>query len=471
MTAITPAQIQAAQDGDTTAKGLVYEAVRPLLRSIAGEFASNPVEAEELEQEAALSLFVHLDGYKVGSRASLTTYLHPRVRQDVRNSSFSSRATGALDGDSYAEFARAAGKVHQEIREERNAGGDIVRDGAVYDRIKNRLMTLPGNHAWSEERFLAAHELIHQGAQSMEDENEDGDEFGASVVDTAGLGNPEAVVDDSASQAKALRAEKRSLVRELLATLPERQAAVLVFSFGIGQAPGVFVAGLLEESLPEGARQIAGAKAPGHMSLTPGQVTDQDIAELLGTTRANVRQMRKRALAALAAQVAGMEYPASAGQARVSRDEQALLDAIAANDEGTYTRFMDGKGGVDVEFHVINDEGDRVGVYLALSRAVEIGALEGQAVERVVPEAPEAYRYGRLFGRAATQHVPADRLYVAGHDIVQGVDQGAGVVELVVRAVEPVNPEAGVDYTAPLWAVAPLERIDFLGRRAQADRI
>lgn len=462
MSTLSAATIASAQSGDSAAQTEVFANARPMLRAIASEFASNPRELEELEAEASLSLLEHLAGYKVGARASLTTYLNPRVRQDVRNAHFATRSGGTMDGDTYAEYTRVAGRVHADIRAERNQGGEEVRDGEVHARMREALTNLPGGHAWSEERFLAAHDLVHMGAQSMEAEDEDGAEFGTSLADPHGHGDPTSVIpDDYKSRAKAVSRAKRQLVAELMEQLDNRQAAVIAASFGLGTARGHYVHGVLE-----GSAASIDPITVERMGLTATCVTDQDLADALETTRANVRQIRKRALARLAThvQLTGATYP-TIGET-VTVEEQAVLFAVAENDEGTYVRVHTEPKGTDAEFHVINGEADRLVIAMSLGRAVELGVLEGETQEREIPKAPEAYTYMRLFGDG---QVPADRtndIHDSGHAIVHGVDQGPRSFAVTTRTGIPVMPESGVDYTAPVWEFPALSALHVLGRRS-----
>lgn len=461
MSKIAADLIQAAQSGDSESKNRIYLEVRPLLRSIANGFAGSSQELEELEQEAALSMLKHLGGYKVGSRASLTTYLHDRVRQDVRNAHFATRANGSLDGDSYAEYTRVAGRVHAEIREERNEGGDVVRDGEVHERMKAALKNLPGKHAWSEDRFLATHDVIHLGTQSMEDSDDNGEEFGGSLVDPYGHGDPESgILTDDQVRAQGVRQSKVALVEEMLETLTDRQAAVVALSYGIGQTPGQYVHGITEgraagsESTPE-----------ERFGFSMNKTTDDDLAELLGISRASVRARRKEALDKLRKLFGDRDYPTrTAG--RLTPAEESVKVAV---DTGDYVRAKFFKGTddtTDVLLQAFNSEGDIAEVYLPVYRAVELGLVEGETVELSVPEAPESYDFMRLFGHA---QVPAEsNVYDAGHAIVSGIDHGPGSFAVTTTKGAPVGPVAGVDYVAPLWEVPAVSRLHYLGRRAQS---
>lgn len=450
--------ISAAQDGKEWAQEAVYASVRPMLRSIAGEFAgTNVQEREELEAEAALHLFAHLAGYKVGSRAKLTTYLLPRIRQDVRSAHFGSRYSGAIDGEAASRYARAAGEVHQEARQERNEGGGVVPDGEIHDRIKGRLMNLDHGLAWREEKFLAVHDLAFAGPQSLNVETgEDGEELGVFLAEEMGLGT----VTEERNREAGRR--KKAMVRELLdgGHLSDDQRTILMWSFGMGM-DGEYVSGLLETS----GRRMKG------QHLSSDARTDLELAELLGkdvsspkaekTACASVRQSRKRALAKLAKVAADWEYPGRDLTAPTQKGA-ALLDAVRRNDEGVYVRELPGKGRPLVRVRYLNDEGDMVEILASRSRLVTLGVLEGERVERQEIEANHGYH--KVYGYGACPvGIP---VFDNGATDMTGVPMGVGVLELVERQGEKALPVAGRDYSAPLWDVRPEAALEHLRSRA-----
>lgn len=459
---ISAETIAAAQGGDQEALARIFAAVRPMVRSIAGEFAGPDYLArEELEAEANLSVMSNLAGYKVGSRASLTTYLHPRVVQDVRNAHFGARYSGAIDGEAASRYARAAGQVHAEIREERNAGGAEVRDGEVHGRIKTKLMNLDNGLAWSAEKFLAVHDLAFGGPESLDAETENGETLG-SVLE--GLMVQEEEEEDVRARSRSVRRAKEALVAELVAELNHNQAAVIALSFGIGMHRDMFVAGVVDGKAPR-----LDARLAEEFGLTGDVMTDQDVADLLGLTRANVRKIRERALVRLRALVEGCEYPTS--RSVLTFEEREVKHAVATADEGTYVRVWDGYVGKgrrlvrDAEFSIINEEGDRVIIAMGLGRAIELGLIEGERVEHEIPDTPESYDFLRLFGTGVVPFARRGDVYDSGAHIVDGVDSGAGSLEVAVSQGQPVLPAEDGDYTLPLWNVVPSARLHALGRR------
>lgn len=468
---ISDSAISAAQAGDESAMAAILSDLRPYLVSLAREFAQTDAALlEELEAEASLSALTHIAGYRVGARASLVTYLRDRVRQDVRNAHFAFRSGGTMDGDTYAEYNRVAGRVHGEIRDERTYGSEEVRDGEAHARMKDALMNLGGAHAWTEERFLAAHGVAHMGPQSMEEECDDGSEFGATLVDPYAMGDPDLLVETEAQELeRARRSAKKALVEELLSKLTDRQRAVIEMSFGIGMAPGEHVSDALEDAMSGTNQGSKSTSTRAKRQEQTGILTDATIATVLGIARGAVRPRRKEALDKMRALVVGVAYP-SVSFATTPKGVR-LLAAVAANDEGVYVRSFPGKGRTDVQVKYMNDEGEMVVVYGSQARMAELGVLEGDRQVREIPSGPaEGYTFGRLYGRVHAETVT--NVYVANHTIVDAVSQPRGTAKaeegaVTVLRADPVLPAVGADYAAPLWEVPALERTDFLGRRAQ----
>ncbi|MFJ9408602.1 hypothetical protein [Streptomyces sp. NPDC101393] len=460
---LTSDVVSAAQTGDQDALARVFDAVKPMVRSIAGEFAGSDYSArEELEAEANLSVMANLAGYTVGSRASLTTYLHPRVVQDVRNAHFGARYSGAIDGEAASRYARAAGQVHAEIREERNAGRDEVRDGEVHDRIKTKLMNLDHGLAWSAEKFLAVHDLAFGGTESLDAEDENGEARGSALADLMSVSEESA---DVREVVRSVRKAKTAMVEELMAALNDNQSAVIALSFGIGMHRDQFVAGVVT-----GSYEKMDTRLSEELGLTADVMTDLDVAELLGTSRANVRKLRERALSKMRGLVGDRSYPTS--QTVLTFEEREVQHAIATNDEGTYVQVWEGRVGKsmtkivrDAEFHLFNEEGDRVVIAMGLERAIGLGLLEGENSAQTF-ETPESYDFLRLYGNGI---VPLERrgdVYDECNQSVVGADRGAGDREVTVRQGDPILPIEGTDYGQPAWDVPALRRTDFLARRS-----
>ncbi|MGP3940485.1 RNA polymerase sigma factor [Streptomyces sp. 6N106] len=422
------ALIAAAQEGDEAALGQVYEALRPRLRGLAVRYAATPDEREELEQEAAESLLKNLPTYKVGSRASLFTFLYKRVETDVRNASLARRAAGALDGDSYAEFWRVSGKVREGIEHERNQGGDPVGDGEVYSRIKGGLMSLPGKHAWSEGRVVSAHELLSRQPLALDGEaDRDGEETSL----------PDGEVHGGATGGRETETlgRKRALVQELMTHLSDRQRQLVEMMFGLG----------------------------GSRPATPAEIAEELRIPVKSVSR-RWAEIKKK----MASLVAEREYPATPATATTDKGRR-LLEAVAENDEGVYVRVLPGRGKKDVQVKYLNDEGDMAVVYGSLDRLVALGVLEGDRVERTIPASPEAgYAFHRLYGwgTAPTEHPVSDqdRTDMTGCTVADIFPEGQ-TFELGERQGEPVLPTDGFDYGIPLWSYAPADRAHVMGRR------
>ncbi|MEV8056550.1 hypothetical protein AB0P37_08485 [Streptomyces antimycoticus] len=470
------ALITAAQEGDETAKASVYAELRPFLARVASEFADTPDAREELGQVAALSLFTHLGGYVVGSKAALKTYLLPRVRQDVRNAHFESRFLGTIDGEAASRYSRAYGEAHGAAREARNRG-EYVSDAEIHEDVKTRLQNIGHGLDWDDDRVRAADDLFNGGGvHYLSSSTDHGSDDSYAYDGLESLPDPsmdaafllsEGVVGKEREH--AVRAMKREMATELMSHLTENHRHTIAVSFGVDQAPGQFIAGLLDVR----GMTVREGQPEERMGFGQTQVTDQTIALDLGVQRATVRQWRKRALTAMQKWSAEWLYPSS--HTSIVADEKEIVDAVRANDEGTYVTIERGRRGLVAEFSILNEEGDRALRWMRVSRAVELGVLAPEAAQEVRPvvslfRAPVAAgdTYGRLYG------------WAQGLDLANVADLGAtdmtGAVvdqvdrELTVRQVEPIVLDPGTDYSAPSWTVAPLERSAFLTRRAYVRR-
>ena len=460
-TLVSSEVISAAQGGDQGALTEVFESLRGLLRSIASEYASNPGQQEELEAVAALSVMNHLEGYRVRGRARLSTYLHPRVRQDVRNAHFADRAGGTMPGIAVHDFLRASAKAGERARALGAERGREVHDGELHQMIRTELENMPNRHWGMEDgtdRISAAHTMMSGAGYAALN----ADKLEDDIVDpTADLFDR---YPDRASRARAVGRIKRDMVDEMLSRLTDRQRAVVVLSFGIGLAPDQHVSGLLEKSIP----------GVGHpdmaLGLTSATLTDADLGEALGIPTRSVKARRKEALDKLRKLFANRLYPTMGRP--LTDDEQAVVRAVRDNDEGTYVRIDIESGKPVVTFVVINEEGDRLITWMSLVQAQALGVMcdEAGPVVRVIPTelatpaAPTAH--SALYGRAAS--LVLSNVAEPHRTDMNGVPMGRGGSEVTVRWVDRETNDR--DTQLPLWAISPGERTKFLAARRRSRR-
>ncbi|MFE0187714.1 sigma-70 family RNA polymerase sigma factor [Streptomyces sp. NPDC058989] len=264
---LCPAQIRAAQNGDTKATAQVLDSLEGMIYRLAEKrVAHTPRLAagygdrlDDLRQEGRVAALEALARYNPDGGAKFSTYAHNRIQGAIWDGA-NIGSGPAVSADAMATFKGCLGIV----------GGDM--EAAEY-----LATVLPSSgHRLSPETSLQVRRVL-EGTESLDAPDatsREGDSLGEFLADPYQYGVPADLVEprDVACQG---RARKAALAHALLDTLHGNAARVVRMTYGFDPEPHLFN-GYDGDGLP----------VPDHTA----------ISQALGITVATSRQTLKRAL-------------------------------------------------------------------------------------------------------------------------------------------------------------------------------
>ncbi|WP_228973440.1 sigma-70 family RNA polymerase sigma factor [Streptomyces sp. DH12] len=236
---VTPELIASAQAGDKDAMWDIVQAhegvIRGIVRSVAP--ASKEEDAEDLRQEATAQLIKHVYDYRTDqSAASLTTYVHQRIRSAVAHEWARMRAPLTVHAGTILRVRRALAET----------AGDIEAAWALLVETSTPSTTI------SRASFMSALEAMTEGV-SLDAIAAPGTYSGAD-----GRLNLAELIPDPDDTPDSL--DRRELARWLLNKVKPRESLSLSLYYGIGMQ----------------------------------RAEDREAADIVGVTPPNLRQIRRR---------------------------------------------------------------------------------------------------------------------------------------------------------------------------------
>lgn len=180
-TQLTPLLAQYAREPSSEVLTALVEGCMPLCRHIARRFAGQGVEAEDLEQVAAMALLKAIERFEPERGLKFTTYATPTITGEVRNYIRDKGATVRISRESRSRLyrmQRVQDRLTQELQREPSmrelaAAMDMSPDEllALLDqRDGAEVLSLNGSAAADEESQLLEEKLgaVDQGYEQVE---------------------------------------------------------------------------------------------------------------------------------------------------------------------------------------------------------------------------------------------------------------------------------------------------------------
>ncbi|MGP3750843.1 sigma-70 family RNA polymerase sigma factor [Streptomyces sp. IBSNAI001] len=211
VTAVTDAQILAAQGGDQMAMWEIVSAYDPMIRSVIRSAASaaQGEDVDDLLQEGRIVLIQHVRQYDTdASSASLSSYAYRAIHRAIAEEWIRMSNAFKVDPTKVIRVRRALWEADGSVE---GAWNTVSNEGDP-------------SHRMSREAFVSVCEALAE-TDSLEAPLPSGD-GGATLADTV----PDTSVDVAAG------AERKALAHYLLREIPQRQAYALRAYYGIGMA-------------------------------------------------------------------------------------------------------------------------------------------------------------------------------------------------------------------------------------------
>lgn len=167
-TQLTPLLAQYAREPSSEVLTALVEGCMPLCRHIARRFVGQGVEAEDLEQVAAMALLKAIERFEPERGLKFTTYATPTITGEVRNYIRDKGATVRISRESRSRLYRMQ-RVQERLTQELQREPSMRELAAAMDMSPDELLTLLDQRDGAEVLSLNGSAAADEEAQLLEE--------------------------------------------------------------------------------------------------------------------------------------------------------------------------------------------------------------------------------------------------------------------------------------------------------------